>query len=206
MSFKSSNLRRNDQQQNKSESGPLLDQATGQTHVNDDVKAEMVKILPRVQRFAYALTGSQDQGNDVAQEACARALARIDQWQPGTRLDSWMFRITHNIWLDKMRAKKVRGEVIDITAMHDLSGVDGRDVVETRQTLSVVMEGIDKLPANQKVLIALVCIDGLSYKDTAKIVDVPIGTVMSRLARARKTLHGLVNADASAEPAATTKN
>jgi len=162
----------------------------------------MVRILPRVQRFAYALTGNLDQGDDLAQEACARALARINQWQPGTRLDSWMFRITHNIWLDRLRASKVRGEVVDIAAMHNLSGVDGRDVMEHRQTLATVMEGVEKLPPEQKVLIALVCIEGLSYKDTAKIVDVPIGTVMSRLARARKALHQLVNRESGGGPIA----
>ena len=191
---------------NKSARESLSHRTAGQSLVNDDVRAEMVKILPRLQRFAYALSGSLDQGNDLAQEACARALSRIDQWQPGTRLDSWMFRIAHNIWLDRGRAAKVRGEVVDITAMHDLSGVDGRDVVDSRQTLALVMEGIEKLPEDQKVLIALVCIDGLSYKETAKIVDVPIGTVMSRLARARKSLHILVNREAAEAEAVKAKN
>jgi len=169
--------------------------------LNDNIRAEMIKLLPRLQRFGYALTGSMDQGNDLVQETCARALDRIEQWQPGTRLDSWMFRIAHNLWRDTCRAKKVRGEVVDITDMYELSDVDGRDVVENRQTLSVVMEGIEGLPEDQKVLIALVCIDGLSYKETAKIVDVPIGTVMSRLARARKALRDLVDPEFDIRPA-----
>ncbi len=186
--------------------GTASKRPAGASTANESVRAEMVKILPRLQRFAYALSGSLDTGNDLAQEACARALTRIEQWQPGTRLDSWMFRITHNIWLDRGRASKVRGEVVDITAMHNLTGVDGRDVMDTRQTLALVMEGIEKLPEDQKVLIALVCIDGLSYKETAKIVDVPIGTVMSRLARARKSLHILVNREAAAGTAVKRKN
>lgn len=172
---------------------PLSPNASGQTLVNDEIRNEMVRVLPRLQRFAYALTGSRDLGDDLAQEACSRALSRIEQWQPGTRLDSWMFRIAHNLWLDRLRAQKVRGEVMDVTEMYDLSGVDGRDVVDSRQTLAIVMAGIEKLPAEQKVLIALICVDGLSYKEAANIVDVPIGTVMSRLARARKALHGMVN-------------
>jgi len=155
----------------------------------------MIKLLPRLQRFGYALTGSMDQGDDLVQETCARALDKIDQWQPGTRLDSWLYRIAHNLWLDNRRAAKVRGEVIDITDMYELSDVDGRDVVEHRQTLSLVMEGIERLPPDQKVLIALVCIEGLSYKETASIVEVPVGTVMSRLARARKTLRELVDSE-----------
>jgi len=105
------------------------------------------------------------------------------------------------LWLDTCRARKVRGEVVDITDMYELSDVDGRDVVENRQTLNLVMEGIEGLPEDQKVLIALVCIDGLSYKETAKIVDVPIGTVMSRLARARKSLRNLVEPEFDIRPA-----
>jgi len=153
----------------------------------------MIKLLPRLQRFGCALSGSMDQGDDLVQDTCVRALARIDQWQPGTRLDSWMFRIAHNLWLDKCRANKVRGHVVDITDMYELSDVDGREIVESRQTLSLVMEGIENLPADQKILVVLVCIDGLSYKETANIVDVPIGTVMSRLARARRSLRDLVD-------------
>lgn len=167
----------------------------GEMQLKDNIRAEMIKLLPRLQRFGYALTGSMDQGDDLVQETCVRALTRIDQWQPGTRLDSWMFRIAHNLWLDNCRASKVRGHVVDITDMYELSDVDGREIVESRQTLGLVMKGIEGLPADQKILVALVCIDGLSYKETANIVDVPIGTVMSRLARARRTLRDLVDLD-----------
>ena len=77
----------------------------------------MVAVLPRLRRFAYALTGNTEQGDDLVQDACLRALSRVDLWQPGTRLDSWMYRIAQNIWLDRLRANKVRGEVVDIDAM-----------------------------------------------------------------------------------------
>ena len=160
-----------------------------QTDRDEAVRREMVEILPRLQRFGCALTGTIDEGNDLVQEACTRALLRIEQWQPGTRLDSWMFRIIHNIWRDRLRAAKVRGTHVDIDDIHTLSGVDGRTVLEERSDLAVVMKGIENLPEEQKVLIALICVDGLSYKEAADIVDIPIGTVMSRLARARKTLN-----------------
>jgi len=103
-----------------------------------------------------------------------------------------MFRIAQNIWFDRLRAKKVRGEPVVVDSI-DIRGDDGRAVVESRLTLASVREGMGRLPPDQQILIALVCIDGRSYKETAEIVDVPIGTVMSRLARARRSLHDWVN-------------
>ncbi len=156
-----------------------------------DPRLLIVELLPRLRRFSYALTGEQEKGDDLVQETCARALSRLDQWEPGTRLDSWMFRIAQNIWLDQRRAHKVRGDALDIDEAYDIKGDDGRDVVESRLTLAEVSKGIAKLPTDQQVLIALVCVDGLSYKEAAEVLEVPIGTVMSRLARARRALAGM---------------
>jgi len=149
----------------------------------------MVELLPRLRRFVVALTGDLDQADDLVQEACMRALSRVEQWQPGTRLDSWMYRIAQNLWLDRMRAKKVRGEQVDVESAEALAGPDGRVVVESRLTLNAVSAAMAQLPDEQRLLIALVCIDGLSYKEAAEITETPIGTVMSRLARARRELH-----------------
>lgn len=125
------------------------------------------------------------------QEACLRAFARLDQWQPGTRLDSWMFRIIHNIWIDQKRASKVRGTVIDLDLAPEIAGPDGRDVVERRMTLNRVLEAMDKLPQEHRELIALVSIEGVSYQEAAAILQIPIGTVTSRLVRARRALHAI---------------
>jgi RNA polymerase sigma-70 factor (ECF subfamily) len=153
----------------------------------------MVELLPRLRRFAYALTGNMDRADDLVQETCARALANADQWQAGTRLDSWMYRIAQNLWFDRMRATKVRGEVVDVDTAVDLVGADGRDVTESRLTLQVVSKSIAQLPPDQQLVIAHVCIDGMSYKDAAEALDIPIGTVMSRLARARRALHSALS-------------
>lgn len=160
----------------------------------NDIRDRMVELLPRLRRFAYALTGNLDKADDLVQETCARALASADQWQAGTRLDSWMYRIAQNLWFDRMRATKVRGEVVDVDTATDLVGSDGRDVTESRLTLQVVAKSIAQLPADQQLVIAHVCIDGLSYKDAAEALGIPIGTVMSRLARARRALHEAMNA------------
>lgn len=162
--------------------------------MTDELRIRMVELLPRLRRFAVALTGDLDKGDDLVQETCLRALSRVEQWQPGTRLDSWMYRIAQNLWIDRARANKARGERVDIEAAERLAGDDGRDVIESRFTLKEVSEAMGHLPEDQRVLVALVCIDGLSYKEAAEITNVPIGTVMSRLARARRDLHGRLEA------------
>jgi RNA polymerase sigma-70 factor (ECF subfamily) len=156
--------------------------------VTDEFRSRLLQLLPRLRRFAVALTGDLDQADDLVQETCARALSRSTQWQQGTRLDSWMYRIAQNIWLDHLRAKKVRGDHVDL-GVTDISGPDGRTIVEHRLSLADVNTAMSRLPDDQRVLVALVCIDGISYSEAAAITGVPIGTVMSRLARARRQLH-----------------
>ena len=161
--------------------------------MSDEVRDRMVAVLPRLRRFAHALTGNAEQADDLVQDACLRALSRIDLWQPGTRLDSWMYRIAQNIWLDRMRASKVRGEVVDIDAMEGMPGTDGRVITESELTLQAVATAMGQLPPEQRAMVALVCVEGASYKEAAVISGVPVGTVMSRLARARRTLHVILN-------------
>jgi RNA polymerase sigma-70 factor (ECF subfamily) len=158
----------------------------------------MVAVLPRLRRFAYALTGSTELGDDLVQETCLRALSRVERWQPGTRLDSWMYRIAQNIWLDRMRANKVRGEVVDVETVAAMPGADGRDVTDSQLTLKAVDAALERLPAEQRAVIALVCIEGVSYKEAAEITGVPMGTIMSRLARARQALHAILDQPAAA--------
>jgi len=168
--------------------------------VRKDPRPLIVEFLPRLRRFSYALTGDQDKGDDLVQETCARALSRLDQWEAGTRLDSWMFRIAQNIWFDQKRSQKVRGDVVDIDQMYDLPGEDGRDIMEERLTLKEVARGMKRLPNDQQMLIALVCVDGLSYKEASDILEVPIGTVMSRLARARRSLYEMADPESEISP------
>jgi RNA polymerase sigma-70 factor, ECF subfamily len=170
--------------------------------VTDEFRARMVAVLPRLRRFAYALTGSTEQGDDLVQETCVRALSRVERWQPGSRLDSWMYRIAQNLWLDQMRANKVRGEIVDIDLMEVLPGSDGREITESQLTLEAVDAALQKLPAEQRAVIALVCIEGVSYKEAADITGVPMGTIMSRLARARRALHAILD---EAPPARTNR-
>jgi RNA polymerase sigma-70 factor, ECF subfamily len=157
--------------------------------VIEPIRERMVELLPRLRRFAYALTRNWDDGDDLVQETCARTLAKAHQWQEGTRLDSWMFRIAQNLWLDRVRAQRDRGESVTVEAIADHVDCDGREIAEQRLTLGAVGRNLAKLPHDQQVIIALVCIDGLAYREAAEVLEVPIGTVMSRLARARTALY-----------------
>jgi RNA polymerase sigma-70 factor, ECF subfamily len=157
------------------------------------VRDEIVALLPRLRRLCLALTRSADAGDDLVQSTIERALSRIDQWKQGTRLDSWMFRIAQNIFIDGVRARKRSGVQIDVEMLENVKGDDGRQITEERSALARAREAIAALPDEQRALVALVIIDGQSYKDAAAILDIPIGTVMSRLARARQSIDVFVN-------------
>jgi len=156
--------------------------------MDQTVRQELLAMLPRLRRFAYGLTGSADSGDDLVQSACERALTRLHQWQPGTRLDSWMFRIMKNLWLDDTRAGWRREVVTSSEVLEAVRGGDAEAESAVRLELGAVLDHISRLPDAQRTVLLLVSVEGLSYKEAAAILEVPIGTVMSRLARARLTL------------------
>lgn len=151
--------------------------------MRDNRGLQLVALLPRLRRFAHGLTGSVEEGDDLVQSACERALSRIDQWQQGTRLDSWMFRIVQTVWIDRVR--KRREVALDPKAWERLPGVDGVHQAETRSELAAVRRLVGELPEEQRTVLLLVSVDGLSYREAAEALDLPVGTVMSRLSRAR---------------------
>jgi RNA polymerase sigma-70 factor, ECF subfamily len=153
-----------------------------------DVRDQIVAHLPRLRRFCMVLAGNADAGDDLMQATVERALKRQDQWLQGTRLDSWMFKIAQNIRIDQARAIKVRGVQIDVEEAVSLTGDDGRAIVEGRSELAKAQAALATLPEDQRALMALVVFDGQSYKEAAEILDIPIGTVRSRLARARRAI------------------
>ncbi len=151
-----------------------------------EFRRELVELLPRLRRFASVLTKSHDDAEDVVQAAVERALRHADSWQQGTRLDSWLYRIMQNLWRDELRAHRRRAEPLESHA--DIAGADGREVTMRHIQTSEARQALDELPEEQRVVVALVVLDGMSYQQTADILEVPIGTVMSRLARARARL------------------
>ncbi len=150
-----------------------------------DPRAQIVSLLPRLRRFACGLTHDPPLADDLVQTACVKALERWHQWQPGTSLASWMFRIVQTTWIDDYRSRQRRPEDTVLDDMPDAVGEDGRDLVERRSELRAVRQAIAALPDEQRAVLMLVTVDGLSYQEAAQALNIPLGTVMSRLSRAR---------------------
>ena len=174
----------------------------GEIVVSQQVRAELVRLLPRLRRFAYGLTGSVDDGDDLVQSACERALTRLDQFQPGTRLDSWMYRIVQNLWIDQRRARQARPEAgMEPADLAALAVGDAERELSSRLAMATVQRAVRNLSGDQRSVLLLVCVEGLSYKAAADVLDVPLGTVMSRLARARLAVGRALDGEASAAQA-----
>jgi RNA polymerase sigma factor (sigma-70 family) len=149
---------------------------------------DLLELLPRLRRFARSLTRNIDDADDLCQMALERALLKRDQWQAGTRLDSWMYRITRNIWIDTVRAAGRRENVAnDDDAMQNVAG-DDHQRMEERMQLSDVDRAMECLPLEQREAIVLVLVEGFAYKEAAALLDIPIGTLTSRLVRGREAL------------------
>lgn len=161
----------------------------------DAFRDQLIAVLPRLRRFARGLAQSVVAADDLVQAACERALARRHQFQEGTRFDSWMFRIVQTIWIDQIRAGKVRKEGSEIAAERMGSDETVRRA-EARLALGEVGRALDRLPPDQRTVLLLVTVEGLSYREAAEVVQVPVGTIMSRLARARAALQVQLEAGA----------
>lgn len=164
----------------------------------DAVLTEMVALLPRLRRFACGLTGSLADADDLVQGACVKALDRIEQWRPGTRLDSWMFRILQNLWIDQLRERRGREVAMDPEDLAERAVGDAARENEARIALGEVRREVAKLPPEQRAVLMLVSVEGVSYKEAAEILEIPIGTVMSRLARARLALGRAIEGETTA--------
>jgi RNA polymerase sigma-70 factor (ECF subfamily) len=157
--------------------------------MQDEIRREIAALVPRLRRFAGALAGNMDDGDDIVQTACLKALSGLDRFTPGTRLDSWMFRIVQNTFLDTVRSRRRWRTVGDPDLLESRSdGGQGARRAEDRLVIAELRDAVAALPDDQRAVLALVAIDGLSYKEAAAALDIPIGTVMSRLARAREKL------------------
>jgi RNA polymerase sigma-70 factor (ECF subfamily) len=158
------------------------------TSVANDLRQALTAVLPRLYRFGMALTGSSADTDDLVQNTCERVLRRSDQLREINRLDAWLFGIMRNIWIDEIRHRRVRRHD-QIDAASDVIGEDGQANVDGRMNLAAVRRAMTALPVEQRTVLMLVCVDGLSYKEAAEVLDIPVGTIMSRLSRARQNLH-----------------
>jgi RNA polymerase sigma-70 factor (ECF subfamily) len=154
-----------------------------------ETQEQLIALLPRLRRFARTLTRNPHDADDLVQLAVERALTRLDQWQPGTRLDSWMFGILKNAWIDEVRSRQRRDRVLAPEALGEHVADAASEAHIERLSLEAALA---QLPEEQRLAVALVLIEGLAYKEAAAVLDVPIGTVTSRLARGREALEALL--------------
>ncbi len=171
-----------------------------------EVGEKIVSLLPQLRRFAIGLCGDVSQADDLVQTACEKAIKNQNQWQEGTRLDSWVFRIIQNLHLDHSRANTIRRDYALNTAHQAENCVDGVRALESRYDLGVVGHGLDQLSLSQRSILLMVCVEDMSYRQVAQTLDIPLGTVMSRLARARQHLHRILSPDSSGTIASKNKN
>ncbi|PHR62550.1 MAG: RNA polymerase subunit sigma-70 [Robiginitomaculum sp.] len=166
-----------------------------------DLRQQMLAALPHVRRFAISLSRNEADGDDLLQTTVERVLTRATP--EGVDMKKWMFRICKNIWIDEIRARQVRSRAADnqdIT-IHDTA--NSEDKIMNRLKLAKVQMAMTELPDEQRLVLSLVAIEGLSYKDAASVLGTPIGTVMSRLARARKNLAARFAPDPDSTPFST---
>lgn len=149
------------------------------------LRAELAALLPRLRRFGRTLTRHREDADDLVQIALERALGRLDQWQPGTRLDSWMFRIMQNAWIDELRARERRGQTL--SPIEELDAPDLAVPATALESLAL-RKALDRLSDEHRAVVGLVLVEGLPYKEAAEVLEIPIGTLTSRLARARESL------------------
>lgn len=156
----------------------------------EQVRAEIVQLLPRLRRFARTITRDPHDADDLVQITIERALLRSDQLRPDSRLESWMFGIMKNAWVDEVRARVRRDRVFapEEAGANVGEGHDGRQV----NALSI-QTAMERLPDEQRMAIGLVLVEGLSYKEAAESMEVPIGTLTSRLARGREALAAMLS-------------
>lgn len=151
----------------------------------DRFSDDLIALLPRMRRFALSLCRRADLADDLVQTAAERAFAARDRFDPATRMDAWLFRIIRNAWLDDARRVRTRGAEVDIADAPEARTVDGPAVTEAVLMLKSAEAAMAGLPADQREVMMLVCVEELSYREAAEVLGIPIGTVMSRLARAR---------------------
>ena len=157
-------------------------------------REQLVTLLPRLRRFALSLTPDMSEADDLVQAACEHALSRRRQFKAGSRMDSWMFSIIHHLLIDETRAMRRKKPHVSFDEGRFIAtAMNGMKKLEAKFQLQEVFSAMRRLGDNDRLVLSLVCIDGMSYKDAARTMQVPVGTVMSRLARARKKLYSLVH-------------
>jgi RNA polymerase sigma-70 factor, ECF subfamily len=170
---------------------------TAEHEVRSGLRGQLTKLW----RYGLVLSGRRDVAEDLVQATCLRALERVEQFQPGSRLDKWLFTILHSLWINEIRSRRIREGQGFVDAETSLV-FDGSAAVETHMAAREVVRLVETLPEAQRSVTFLAYVEGLAYREVAEILDIPIGTVMSRLAGARARVSSALSDKATAGQAA----
>ena len=153
---------------------------------------QLAALLPRLRRFAHSLSRDSADADDLTQATIERALRSKQQWQPGTRLDSWAYRIMRNLWIDTARSRSRKSAHEAPEEEGSNAGDDPRVAMDAALDLKRVMEAMTRLPDEQREVVALILVEGFGYREVSQMLELPMGTVSSRLVRGRNALLAMV--------------
>jgi RNA polymerase sigma-70 factor (ECF subfamily) len=155
----------------------------------DDVYQLIAQEIPRLRRYARFLARNADQADDLVQECLTRAVSNIERWQPGTNMNAWLLVILHNIFINEVKRRR---PVLTSDGAIEQHGGGTTGGQEERIYLNNVQQAFDKLSTDHKEILLMIAVEGLQYEEAAAILNVPIGTVRSRISRARESLRELL--------------
>jgi RNA polymerase sigma-70 factor (ECF subfamily) len=154
------------------------------------LRDRIIELLPRLRRFARSLARNAQDADDLVQITAERALARADQFRPEQPVAAWLFGILRNAWIDESRSRRRRETLLEPA---ELAERVQDAAAGSNPDLLCLQDALARLPEEQRLAVALVLVEGLSYKEAASIMSVPVGTVTSRLARGREALQSMLS-------------
>jgi len=156
----------------------------------------IVQHIPRLRRYARALVGDRYSADDLVQDTLERAWNKLHLWRPGSDMRAWLFSIMHNVFVNQVRSRRYEVEV----RVEDLPQIAVRGTQGQNLELADVDRALRTLPAEQREVVLLVSIEELTYEEVSRALDIPIGTVMSRLSRGRERLRQAMSGAQSGVP------
>lgn len=163
----------------------------------ETLRDHIVSLLPRLRRFGLSLSKDIDRADDLVQGACERALSRLDQLREGSRLDSWLYRIIYTQWIDTLRRRQTRSDKLIVISREAESTSTWAESDFNLSTSIDVRSALESLPEDHRAAVMLVCVEGYSYAEAAGVLNVPAGTVASRVSRARSMMSRRLRDDKS---------
>jgi RNA polymerase sigma-70 factor (ECF subfamily) len=156
----------------------------------EDIRDRIIELLPRLRRFARSLARNAQDADDLVQITAERALARAGQLRPDHSAAGWLFAILRNAWIDEGRSRRRRESLLEPQTLAE-AACD--PAAGSHPELVCLQDALARLPEDQRLAVALVLVEGLSYKEAAEIMSVPVGTLTSRLARGREALQAMLS-------------